>query len=315
MLTTIPRMTEILVAALYQFVALPDFRSLRQPIMDACHARGIRGSLLLAPEGINGTLAGSPEAVGEFLDELRRDDRLQSLEARLSYANSPPFSRLKVKLKQEIVTMGTPGVDPTRSVGTYVEPEEWNRLLEDPEVVVVDTRNDYEVAIGSFRGARNPGLGSFREFPAWLRGQFGGAQPPAVAMFCTGGIRCEKSTAFLRGEGLDDVYHLKGGILGYLERVPPERSLWEGACFVFDERVSVGHGLVVGEHELCRACRWPVDRGQREDPTYVPGVSCPHCIERTTPEQKRRFTNRMRQVALARERGEEHLKVARQESI
>ena len=300
-------MADFLVAALYRFVALPDFRDLRAPLLDLCRQHGVCGTLLLAEEGINGTIAGSEIGIQAVITYLRAEDRLSELEVKFSKASQAPFHRMKVRLKKEIVTMGVEGIDPNRVVGTYVEPKNWNALLEDEDVWVVDTRNDYEVAIGSFRGAVDPQIQSFREFPEWIRAQKEAHKSAKVAMFCTGGIRCEKSTAFLKEEGIEEVYHLKGGILKYLEQVPEEESLWEGECFVFDERVAVGHGLEEGSYGLCRACRFPISVEDQNAPEFVEGVSCIHCHDKTTPEQKAGFAERQRQMELAQQRGTHHL--------
>lgn len=296
-----------LTAALYLFVDLPDFAALRDPLRECCERHGVKGTLLLAREGVNGTIAGPPEGVQAVLDHLRADARLAPLTHKESWSDKAPFLRLKIKLKKEIVTLGVPGLDPNKTVGRYVKPADWNRLLADPDVVLVDTRNDYEVAIGTFRGAVNPHIKSFTELPAWLERQEALQRKPKVAMFCTGGIRCEKSTALLKMRGFDEVYHLKGGILKYLEEVPPEDSLWQGECFVFDERVSVGHGLKPGPHALCRACRWPLSADEMASPLYEPGTSCPHCHGQRSPEKKAGLAERQRQVELAQARGQRHV--------
>ena len=300
-------MPQILVAALYKFVALPDYRGLQQPLLDRCNAHGVKGTLLLAEEGLNGTIAGPPEGVRAVLAFLRADPRLADLEHKESSAEAMPFYRMKVRLKKEIVTMGVPDVDPTTQAGTYVAPADWNALIADPDVVLIDARNDYEVAIGTFRGALDPQTKSFRELPGWLRAQEALRERPKVAMFCTGGIRCEKSTAFLRAEGFDEVYHLRGGILKYLETVPEEESLWEGECFVFDQRVAVGHGLEPGSYDLCHACRMPISEADKASTQYEPGVSCPHCYDAFSEEEWARFRERQRQIELARQRGEQHI--------
>ena len=300
-----------LTVALYQFVDLPDCATLRAPLQALCDERGVRGMLLLAPEGINGTIAGAPADVLAVLTWLRSDARFANLQHKEAPTDRQPFYRMRVRLKREIVTLGVPGLNPARNAGTYVKPEDWNALIDDPGVVVVDTRNDYEVGIGTFERAINPHTKSFAEFPAWVaqQSQPGGvlAGKPRVAMFCTGGIRCEKSTAFLKSQGFDEVYHLEGGILKYLEEIPPEQSTWEGDCFVFDERVSVGHGLGLGHHELCRSCRWPLSEQDKLSPNYVLGVSCDHCHDQRTPEQKEKLAERQRQVELAEARGEVHV--------
>ena len=295
----------VVVAALYHFAALPDFRERREPLLARCRELGIRGTLLLAEEGINGTISGSREGIDAILAFIRADARLTALEHKESFSAAHPFRRLKVKLKKEIVTLGVPGVDPTRVVGTYVEPEDWNALISDPEVLLVDTRNDYEVAIGTFRNAVDPGTASFREFPDYVRTHFDPQRHRKVAMFCTGGIRCEKASSFMRLEGFPEVYHLKGGILKYLERVPPEESLWEGECFVFDHRVGITHGLGEGQAGMCFGCGHPVTEEERAAPGYEHGVSCPRCIASLTADKAARLRERMRQITLARARGEE----------
>lgn len=296
-----------LVAALYHFVAVPRFAELRAPLQALCEENGVRGTLLLAREGINGTIAGPAEGIRRVLAFLRSQPEFAALEHKESHAAEMPFLRMKVRLKKEIVTMGVEDIDPTRSVGTYVAPEDWNALISDPDTIVIDTRNDYETAIGMFKGAVDPNTKTFREFPDWVRGHTGLHNKPKIAMYCTGGIRCEKATAFMKEQGFDEVYHLKGGILKYLEEVPAEDSLWEGACFVFDERVSVLHGLKEGEHKLCRACRHPLTAEEIASPLYEAGVSCPHCHATRSEEDRLRFRQRQMQMDLARKRGERHL--------
>ena len=306
-----------LTAALYKFVELPDFAALQTPLLACCEAHGVKGTLLLAPEGINGTIAGSAEAVLAVLGFLRADPRLAALEHKEAHAAQMPFHRMKVRLKKEIVTLGVPDVHPALMAGQYVKPQDWDTLLADPALVLVDTRNDYEVAIGTFQGAINPATHSFSELPAWVEQEMaeGGAlapvdgKKPRVAMFCTGGIRCEKSTAFMRAQGFEEVYHLKGGILKYLETMPEAQSKWQGECFVFDERVSVGHGLHPGDFTLCRSCRDPLSAADRQSPLYEPGVSCAHCHGRTTDEQKQGYRERQRQVELAAARHQSHIGV------
>ena len=309
-------MAQFLVAALYKFVQLADYRALREPLFEFCQEHHVCGTLLLAEEGINGTIAGPEAGVRAVLQYLRDDPRLATLEHKESWADKQPFYRLKVKLKREIVTMGVPNVHAATMAGTYVGPEQWNELVADPDVVVIDVRNDYEVAIGSFERAVNPQTRSFTEFPEWVDQQSreGGLldpqKKPRVAMFCTGGIRCEKSTAYMRSRGYDEVYHLEGGILKYLETVPQDQSRWDGECFVFDERVSVGHGLEPGRYELCRACRLPLSEQDKASSQYEEGISCPHCHGTHTPEQMRRFRDRQKQVELARQRKTRHIGVA-----
>ncbi|HUH58822.1 MAG TPA: rhodanese-related sulfurtransferase [Candidimonas sp.] len=306
-------MSDFLIAALYKFVQLPDYTALQAPLLAVCESHDVKGTLLLAEEGINGTIAGPAQGVRAVLNYLRLDPRFADLVHKESHAQKMPFYRMKVKLKREIVTLGVPNVHAATMAGTYVKPEDWNALIDDPDVVVVDTRNDYEVSIGTFNRAVNPHTTSFTEFPAWVKEQSaeGGVlhNKPKLAMFCTGGIRCEKSTAYMRTLGFDEVYHLEGGILKYLETVAPDQSRWDGECFVFDERVSVKHGLETGKYEFCRACRLPLSAEDKQSEHFVEGVSCPHCHDMHTPEQKRRFAERQKQVELARKRSERHIGV------
>lgn len=295
------------VAALYHFTRLPDPAALKPGLLEVCAAQGVKGSLLLAPEGINGTIAGTREGIDVVLAAIRALPGCAGLEWKESFADSMPFGRMKVRLKREIVTMGQPDVDPRAAVGNYVAPKDWNVLLQDPDTVVIDTRNDYEVAIGTFQGAVDPGTRAFGEFPEWWqenRERFAGKR---IAMFCTGGIRCEKSTNYLLGQGVNDVYHLKGGILKYLEEVPEEQSLWQGQCFVFDDRVSVGHGLKPGGLVSCGACRRPVTAAAQADPVYEAGVCCPACVDEYSAADRERFRERHRQMLLANQRGTQHL--------
>ncbi|WP_442507124.1 rhodanese-related sulfurtransferase [Novipirellula sp. SH528] len=292
----------VVVAALYRFVSLPDYVQLRPRVHAEMIACKVRGTLLLATEGINGTVAGSREGIDALLSMLRSDPRLADLDVKESYCDELPFKRSRVRLKKEIVTLGVEGIDPNDAVGTYVDPEQWNELISDPDVVLIDTRNDYEVAIGTFEGATSPDTHSFREFPDYVDENLDPEKHTKVAMFCTGGIRCEKSTALLKQRGFKEVYHLRGGILKYLEKVPKEESRWNGDCFVFDERVAVGHGLNVSEHVLCFACGWPVDSAAQQHPDYNPGIHCPQCVDKISEEQKRRFAERQRQVEQAKQK-------------
>ncbi|APR54296.1 rhodanese-related sulfurtransferase [Sphingomonas koreensis] len=300
----------IRVVALYQFTPFADLEQIKAPLAQACCGLGVKGTLLLAREGINGTIAGSDDAIERVLAHIRALPGCADIEVKESRAPAMPFHRMKVRLKQEIVTMGQPDIDPL-DTGHYVAPADWNALIDRPDTIVIDTRNDYEVALGSFAGAIDPQTRSFRDFPEWFQANrdrlLDGEVKPKIAMFCTGGIRCEKSTAFLKAEGLDEVYHLKGGILAYLETIPPEQSRWEGECFVFDERVSVGHGLTPGDNQLCRACRMPVTPEQRNSPLFVEGISCPACHGERTDEQRARYAERHRQTMLAEARGEAHV--------
>lgn len=300
----------VIVAALYKFVALPDYRELREPLLDVCLNAGVKGTLLLATEGINGTIAGSRLAIDEVLAYLKSDARFNDIDHKESLDSELPFYRMKVKLKKEIVTMGREGIDPKILVGHYVEPQDWNALITDPEVTVIDTRNHYECDIGSFEGAINPQTTTFKEMPAFVDQQLDPAKHKKVAMFCTGGIRCEKSTAYLLEQGFDEVYHLKGGILKYLEEVPAEKSLWQGECFVFDNRVAVDHDLNVGSYDQCHGCRHPITEAQKSSPHYQRGVCCPLCYDQLTIDQKERFAERQKQIDLAAERNESHIGAA-----
>jgi UPF0176 protein len=296
-----------LVAALYHFARFERYQSVREPLQALCEENGVKGTLLLAREGINGTIAGPDEGIANVLAYLRGQPEFGALEHKESRASKMPFLRMKVRLKKEIVTMGVEDIDPNRIVGTYVDPKDWNALITDPETIVIDTRNDYETAIGIFKGAVDPKTKTFREFPDWVKNNTGLHNKPKIAMYCTGGIRCEKATAFMKEQGFDEVYHLKGGILKYLEEVPEAESLWEGACFVFDERVSVTHGLKEGEHQLCHACREPLTVEDRASPQFEEGVSCPHCFDSRTEDDRERYRQRQRQIELARKRGQKHL--------
>lgn len=302
------------VAALYRFTPLEDHAALQEPLARLCREEGVRGTLLLASEGINGTIAGPPAGIDRVIAHISAVPGCAELDVKFSTAATMPFHRMKVRLKREIVTLGVPGIDPLASVGTYVEPADWNALISEPGTILIDTRNDYEVMVGTFEGAINPETDTFRDFPEWFRQRraelLGEGTPPKVAMFCTGGIRCEKSTAFLKQEGIDEVFHLKGGILKYLEVVPEEESLWRGECFVFDQRVTIGHGLVEGSYALCHACRRPVSAEDQASPLYEEGVSCPACHEERTDEQRQSYRERHRQEMLALKRGQAHVGAA-----
>ncbi len=284
----------VVVAALYKFVKLSDFAEKTHQVLKHCEDAGIKGTILLAAEGINGTIAGTRQSIDSVLAFLRADPRLADLEHKESNADTPPFDRLKVRLKKEIVTLGLPEVNPSDRVGTYVNPQDWNQLISDPEVTVIDTRNNFEVAIGTFQTAQNPQTESFREFPAYVHQNLDPEKHKKVALFCTGGIRCEKATAFMLQQGFSEVYHLKGGILKYLEEIPVEESLWSGECFVFDQRVAVSHALTPGSYELCH-CGHPISEADKTKPHYSAGISCPHCFEHLTEEKKRRQQARQRQ--------------------
>lgn len=297
---------KIVVAALYKFVTLDDYVQLREPLLQTLLVHDVKGTLLLAEEGINGTVSGSREGIDAVLAWLRADARLVDIDHKESYCAEQPFYRTKVKLKKEIVTLGVPGVDPNRRVGTYVEPRDWNALVDDPEVLVIDTRNDYEVGIGSFKGAIDPQTKSFRDFPAYVREHFDPARHRKVAMFCTGGIRCEKASSFMLQEGFPEVFHLKGGILKYLEEVPAAESRWEGECFVFDNRVTVTHDLAEGVYDQCHACRTPVSPEDMQSAHYSPGISCPHCWDSLSEKTRAGARERQKQIELARLRNEPH---------
>ena len=289
-------MKPVLVTALYKFTPLDGLDSLRTAILDKCRSEGIVGSLLLAREGINGTIAGSDKGIANVLAFLKQNNRIGEFAHKESRADELPFKRMKVRLKKEIVTMGVNDIDPNRIVGTYVKPEDWNALISDPDVIVVDTRNDYEVEIGTFEGAIDPDIRTFREFPGWVRENGLLESGKQVAMFCTGGIRCEKSTAYLRQQGVEDVYHLEGGILKYLETIPEDKSLWHGECYVFDERVSVGHDLKPGPYDSCLGCGRPVSEEDKKSPLFERHVCCPRCHDGITPEQRARFEMRRDQL-------------------
>lgn len=294
------------VAALYKFTPLPDYKELQKKLLEIGKNVALKGSLLLAEEGINGTVAGKAESIEALKNFLKKDPRFDGLEYKESFASTNPFYRYKVRLKKEIVTLGVPNADPNSKVGTYTRPQNWNTLLSDPDVIVIDTRNDYEVKMGTFKGALNPNTQSFREFPQFIRKTFKEKTPPKVALFCTGGIRCEKATSFLLHEGFREVYHLKGGILKYLETIPSTESLWEGECFVFDQRVGLKHNLEIGEYALCYGCREPLSPQDMTSPLYEPGVACPSCA--LNPSfNKNRAQERHKQVLLAQERGESHI--------
>lgn len=300
-------MPDITVCALYKFVRLENFEELKPSLLELMLAKDIKGTLLLAHEGINGTVSGAEDSIEALVGYLNSDARINPIDIKLSYHRDQPFLRTKVKLKKEIVTMGCEDIDPNKSVGTYVKPQDWNALVSDPDVLLVDTRNDYEVEIGTFKNAVNPETESFREFPTYADENLDKTKHKKVAMFCTGGIRCEKSTAYLKQQGFEEVYHLQGGILKYLEEVPEEESLWQGECFVFDDRVAVNHQLEKGQYDQCHACRYPITEEDKLRKEYQQGVSCHRCVDKMTDAQKQRFTEREKQIQLAKQRGENHL--------
>ena len=295
------------ICALYKFTRLDDFESIQLPLKTYLDSLSIRGTLLLAREGINGTISGSKGNLEKVLNYLQSDSRFIGLEFKYSYSNKAPFKRLKIKLKKEIVTMGLAQIDPTHSVGTYVKPKDWNELINDPDVVLIDTRNNYEYEIGSFKGAINPNTETFREFPSFTENSLEKYRNKKIAMFCTGGIRCEKSTAYLKSKGYENVFHLQGGILKYLEDVGENESLWEGECFVFDDRVAVKHNLEQGRYDQCHACRFPITKEDTMHPHYEKGASCPRCFGTKNSNQMNRYREREKQVQLAKKRGEEHI--------
>ena len=300
-------MSTYVVAALYKFVSLPNFKKLQDPIARVCEKNGVMGTLLLAQEGINGTIAGSREGIDAVLEFLRKYEEFLDLEYKESYTEHSPFYRMKVRLKKEIVTLGQPEVDPNKVVGEYVDPKDWNALLDDPEIVVLDTRNDYEVDIGTFKNAQDPQTASFRDFPDYVGQNLDPKKHKKVAMFCTGGIRCEKASAYMLQQGFEKVYHLKGGILKYLETVPEEQSYWHGECFVFDQRVAVKHNLEVGSYDQCYGCRHPLSEEYKISEHYQPGVHCPLCYEERTKQQHQRAQQRHKQMQLAKNRNQVHL--------
>ncbi|MBX2848483.1 MAG: rhodanese-related sulfurtransferase [Acidiferrobacterales bacterium] len=297
----------VAVCALYKFVTLADYVALKSRFVDELNRLNIRGTLLLAEEGINGTIAGTQSNIEAFLQWLQSDTRFSDIDYKLSYHQEPPFHRTKVKLKKEIVTMGVDGINPNQVVGTYVDPENWNELINDPDTILIDTRNEYEYGIGSFKNAVNPHTETFREFPDYVQQNLNPKEHKKIAMFCTGGIRCEKASAYMKEQGFEEVYHLKGGILKYLETVEPKETQWDGECFVFDDRVAVNHKLEKGQYDQCHACRYPITEQQKQTPEYIPGVSCPRCYDQLTEQQKQRFAEREKQVQLAKARGEVHI--------
>lgn len=300
-------MSRFVVCALYKFVRLDDHQALRTPLYDTLVANQVRGTLLLASEGINGTIAGSRTDIDAVLDWLHGQPQLADIVYKESLTDTPPFKRTRVKLKKEIVTMGVPGIDPTHVVGTYVSPQDWNALISDPDVLLIDTRNDYEVQVGTFRKAINPGTDTFREFPRYVKQQLDPNKHKKVAMFCTGGIRCEKATALMLELGFEEVYHLQGGILKYLEEMPAQENQWDGECFVFDTRVAVDRDLAEGGYVQCHACRRPLSTEEMASPDYQEGVSCPRCINDLDEERAAGLRERQRQIELARERGDIHI--------
>ena len=301
--------SEFLVAAFYKFVHLPDYRQLQVSLLQRCENLDLLGTILLAEEGINGTISGSEKSIRRLFERLRKDERLQDVHYKESWASEQVFHRMKVRLKKEIVTLGVAGVNPNQNVGKHIKPEDWNALISRDDVRLVDTRNDYEVELGTFNGAEDPQTGSFREFPDWVANNLDPVTDQHVAMFCTGGIRCEKSTSYLLEQGFKNVYHLDGGILNYLEKTETNKSLWQGECFVFDHRVTVDHNLVAGDYELCPACRMPLSEEDKSSPLFELHVSCPRCHDRISDQKREGLLERARQIKLAESRGERHIGV------
>ena len=296
------------VAALYHFTRIKDPVAKRYPLLSLCRSQGVRGTVLLATEGINGTIAGTPEGIASVIDHLEGWPEVDNLEVKYSFSNENSFKRLKVKIKNEIVTIRKPEINTPLDVGKYVQPAEWNDLITREDVLLVDTRNNFEFKIGRFSNAIEPGTDSFHEFPDWADKLASRPdKPSAVAMYCTGGIRCEKATAYMKQVGFDEVYHLKGGILKYLEDVPEDESLWEGECFVFDGRVSLKHGLKEGNYELCYGCQFPISPSERSSPLFEQGVSCPRCHDSLPDADRARYRERQRQVVMASSRDEQHI--------
>jgi UPF0176 protein len=297
----------IIVAALYQFARFPDYENQQAPLIAFCKKHKVKGTLLLAEEGINGTIAGSREGIDAVANYLKAMGPFDNLEYKESSAQTMPFMRLKVKLKKEIVTMGAPSADPLQMVGAYVQPKDWNNLISRPDVMTIDTRNDYEVMIGTFKNSVNPKTDSFRAFVKYAEENLMAHKDKPIAMFCTGGIRCERSTAYLKAVGFNEVYHLKGGILKYLEEVPVEQSLWQGECFVFDQRVAVKHGLEFGSYDLCHGCRMPISAEEKLSLHYLEGVHCHHCHDSYDKQHYERVSERQNQIQLAKKRGKKHI--------
>lgn len=295
------------VAALYKFASLPNYKDIQEPLKQVCEDNEVKGTLLLAEEGLNGTIAGTRESIDAVMAHVYSNSSFQGMEYKESKADVMPFHRMKVRLKNEIVTLGVPGIDPNKKVGTYVSPQEWNKIMEDPEVILIDTRNEYEVNMGTFKGGINPHTDTFREFPQFVEENLDPKKHKKVAMWCTGGIRCEKASSYMIEKGFETVYHLKGGILKYLEEISQEESKWEGECFVFDERVSIKHNLEIGEYVLCRSCRFPISDEDKLSDKYMEGISCPHCHDKKSEKHKLRAAARHKQVLLAQQRGEKHI--------
>lgn len=297
----------IIVAALYKFADLPEFEALKAPLLKVCTDYGVKGTLLLAHEGINGTIAGSREGIDAVMAHIWADKRMEGMEYKESQADFNPFIRMKVRLKKEIVTLGVGDVDVVNHTGVHVKPDEWNDLISDPDTIVIDTRNVYETSIGSFENALDPHTTNFREFPDYVQKELKDQKDKKIAMFCTGGIRCEKATAYMKAQGFNEVYQLDGGILNYLETMPQDKSKWHGDCFVFDDRVTVTHDLSPGAYDMCHGCRQPITEEDKKSSKYEQGVTCPSCYDRLSEDKKSRARERQKQVDLAKQRGTCHI--------
>ena len=300
---------EILVATLYKFFKVDDLVALQDQLYEICNKNNVMGTILIANEGVNGTISAKPKEIEKTLISIQKDDRFSEIEVKYSSANKQPFHKMRVRLKKEIVTIGLPEINPNKIVGTYVKPEEWNDIISDPDVILIDTRNKFEIKIGSFKNALDPRTTSFRDFPEWVKKfkQDKTNTNKKIAMYCTGGIRCEKASSLMKEEGFNEVYHLQGGILKYLEQVEKEKSLWEGECFVFDDRVCLTENLEVGSYKMCFACRMPITEDELNDDRYEEGISCLYCYDKTTKDKKERFESRQKQIELSKLRGEKHI--------
>ena len=300
---------EILVATLYKFFKVDDLVALQDQLYEICNKSNVMGTILIANEGVNGTISAKPREIEKTLISIQKDDRFSEIEIKYSSTNKQPFHKMRVRLKKEIVTIGLPEINPNKIVGTYVKPEEWNDIISDPDVILIDTRNKFEIKIGSFKNALDPRTTSFRDFPEWVKKfkQDKTNTNKKIAMYCTGGIRCEKASSLMKEEGFNEVYHLQGGILKYLEQVEKEKSLWEGECFVFDDRVCLTENLEVGSYKMCFACRMPITEDELNDDRYEEGISCLYCYDKTTKDKKERFESRQKQIELSKLRGEKHI--------
>ena len=300
---------KILVATFYKFFKVDDLVALQDQLYSICNKNNVMGTILIANEGVNGTISSKPREIEKTLISIQKDDRFSEIEIKYSSTNKQPFHKMRVRLKKEIVTIGLPEINPNKTVGTYVKPEQWNDIISDPDVILIDTRNKFEIKIGSFKNALDPRTTSFRDFPEWVKKfkQDKTNTNKKIAMYCTGGIRCEKASSLMKEEGFNEVYHLQGGILKYLEQVEKEKSLWEGECFVFDDRVCLTENLEVGSYKMCFACRMPITEDEINDDRYEEGISCLYCYDKTTEEKKERFESRQKQIELSKLRGEKHI--------